>query len=138
MLRTAELGDTQIVLGDLVEAFTGDRATQELTNDNLRARSLENVSAAMRLFNPGHSPRQVVLDGISREASQGALVILAGPGGSGKTTALTDWVDAVTKAAPPKIGAVAWFLFASGARLGLISHVICECSKWTRRGRRAA
>ena len=91
VLRTAKAGDAQIEEGDLTVAFTSCRSAKALTYENLQKRSLETVKAFSRPYTAGHSVRQRILDDLSREARQRALVILEGPGGSGKTTALADW-----------------------------------------------
>jgi hypothetical protein len=125
--RTAQSGEAAIEMAGLVDAFTGYGATQELTYANLHARSLETATKAGEHFNPGHVPRRGVLDALSHEASQRALVILTGPGGSGKSTALVDWTIELAGSPLPRIGTLAWFLYAREARVNLINDIICDC-----------
>jgi hypothetical protein len=125
---TAEAGERTIEEADLIEAFTRWRTSTALTYRNLQDRSIETVGRFSQLFYRGHLVRQRILDELSREASQRALVILEGPGGTGKSTALADWARSVAKSTPRKIGALTWVLCANETRRGLINHVICECS----------
>ena len=110
VIGTVHSGERTIEEADLIEAFTRCRTASALTYNNLQVRSLKTAEDFSTLLYTRHPVRQRILDELSKEVSQRAFVILEGPGGTGKSTALADWVQAAARSSPPKIGALTWVL----------------------------
>lgn len=86
--------DVSVTIEDIKEAFTACRVTRQLTPENVSSHSLGRLNA-LRDRDPGlHIPviRREVLDELNRYCAEGALVVLNGKGGCGKTVVAWQWL----------------------------------------------
>jgi hypothetical protein len=121
---TAGGSDVAIEEAQLREAFTGCRTSQALSADHRNARSLDQLDRLARLLHPRRPVRRSLLDELDREIRQRALVILEGPGGSGKSTALVDWARRIVESPSPKPGALTSVILARDIPAKLITDIV--------------
>ncbi len=127
--RTVEVGSVEIERRHLVEAFTEFAGSRPLTHEDLRPFCEKWISRFSGLVvRQGQAVRRSILDDLDREVVQNALVILEGPGGSGKSTALATWARMTQAVPPPKPGVVISVWLASRIRPSLVREEYCQMS----------
>ncbi len=125
--RTAGGDDLSIEQADLLDAFTGCRTTRTLTKDQRNAKSLEQIDRLAKLLHPNQPIRRILLDELDRVIGQRALVVLKGPGGSGKSTALVDWARRIVESPSPRPGALTSMVPMKDIQPHWITQFICNC-----------
>ena len=114
-----------IRLCNLVKAFTGYQEAKPLTVDAVSKRSRECIERFARDYAIPLPIRRKVLTEIREKSRQGALVVLSGLGGNGKTVALSQWASSLL--APPDLhGALTHVDYASDIDDGWISRVASD------------
>ena len=113
-------------LSDLFEAFADCRTMRALTAEHRVAKSLDRIGKLADLLHPGRPVRRKLLDELDGKIRERALVVLEGPGGSGKSTALVDWAGRLVESPSPRPGALTSVFPSSDVRPRLITEIVCD------------
>ncbi len=127
LTRTAGGQDTSVTYADLLEAFTNYNGSKPLTT---AAVALESGAALAALqssldLQGAPTPRSFLRE-LAEEAEQHAIVVLAGPGGSGKTVALWQWSREMVAAGPHRGGAFTMMQFADALPTSWVAGTACD------------
>jgi len=117
VIYSTNSGNSSVERGDLVKAMAGYRDAKPIRRDDLQARMGEDLRRVSEDLWPSGKPvRRKQWDKISQAIlSEGrAILFLVGDGGSGKSTALVDWLLQQLRSEPPHLPCVSMNLPKSG------------------------
>ena len=104
VFQSTNLGNTSVERGDLIKAITGHSDAKPIRRDDLEARMIRDLRRVSDdLWLSATPVRRQQWDKISRAifSEDRAILFLVGDGGSGKSTALVDWLLHQLRNEPP-------------------------------------
>jgi hypothetical protein len=128
MVVRGSAGRDQVFIdkADLAAAFTDCRTASPMTLENVSTRSISQIEDFSKHLHPGRPVRRILLDQLGSAIRQRALVLIQGPGGSGKSTALADWAQRLASSISHSNSLVVVIFSAWDIPSKLITEIVCN------------